>query len=233
LNNSFLKNALNWPASSSATKEYRPLYSESLCPLSDGHGLTHEGQFDKPVPVSVLLKSGSPPTVILAIWAIIVNAVKCVFGTWFWPHIVAKLRKALSPLVTHRYSTSAIVMVSLVIWISAASYHGSPSLKKRVFADIECVATLGVSFGGGFAAKTSAAFCKTLYQTAAGDYSFISAITVNQIVHQSVFSCLLYGNQPSEALTSQVYDFRGWSPFLGHQLLYATLNAKQMKKERL
>lgn len=75
--------------------------------------------------VQLLLPPRCPPTVPRLVMAIVVAPIQCMAFRRSWSHITQKRSPVIQPLSAHGNSPSAVVVVHLVSWITAA-ISGSP-----------------------------------------------------------------------------------------------------------
>ena len=92
---------------------------------------------DKPsVPRVVrLLPLRRPPNVSGLIVSVVVNAINAVLGRRFLPNVFKKRREAANPLRVYTNTSSAVVLVRLVVWVQAAVFKVFPgSIFRRASA---------------------------------------------------------------------------------------------------
>jgi hypothetical protein len=72
--------------------------------------------------IVALLLNSSPPTIFLAVRAIIINSVKG-FSVWTHTHVVQKVYKTFSPPIANVNPPCAVVMILFAVWVVTSCNH--------------------------------------------------------------------------------------------------------------
>lgn len=100
-------------------------------PIRKTHSFAFMRKHDVAAVVSVLLGACGPLAIAFAVACIVVNAV---YGESFgvaWSHVGDEFIHVV-PFLANGYSSAAITIVSLVVFVVASAHHALPDGKKRV-----------------------------------------------------------------------------------------------------
>lgn len=150
--------ALNTPPECESVVNHISRKSRPFCPFWDTQGFSIECNLTDIPAVPVLdLPSKRPLAICGFVVSVVIQAFNRMLCRWAWPHIVIKHLKRISPSLADFNSSAAIVMVSAVVFILAATNHVTPDTVFRTFGEaVRCV-PLGCCDGR----QTAAAFCAT------------------------------------------------------------------------
>jgi hypothetical protein len=118
--------------------------------------------------ICALFQSRCPSTVLGAIIAVVVFAVKRMALAWAQSHISAKVFKRFSPTITDLDPSTAVVVKHRIVWVSASLNHRTPNIIFGRF-------TAAVS-NTHFTKITTTRCCSTVSQTASLCRKFFAAI---------------------------------------------------------
>lgn len=89
--------------------------SQAFGVLNQGHSPTIKRNAMITAFVARLLFPCSPSAIVFAIWAVIVFAVKGMFGRWTWPHVFIKILERLQPALANCNASASVVGVSAAL----------------------------------------------------------------------------------------------------------------------
>lgn len=103
-------------------------YTDHPCPLSDSHGLSTKSNIDIVSAIVGLLFSRNPSAIFGGVGTIIINAVKCVFFAWSFPHIIIKSIEGVFPSFANFNTPAAIkrIIFYRLRRAVASSFHPKP-----------------------------------------------------------------------------------------------------------
>ena len=133
------------PAGAQAVANVRLRNSKNFRPFSDSHGLAVV--LDDPACSSVpaLPNSRRPLAILLAVVAVIVNAINLVMRGRSLAHVLKECRKAVQPAVAHANSPAAVVAVGLLVLVVASPLNAAPHFVLwRFGAPVRLDGTCGV-----------------------------------------------------------------------------------------
>lgn len=148
-------------------------------PGGDALGSPIKGDVAAIAAVVVLLKTGSPGAIFGRVTHIIVAALQCVRGRWFWSHIRQESGKVV-PASADGYAPAPIVFPRLISRVAATFHHSFPgSIFRRLFSRSR-LAVLGRAFGQSLAAAFQALLREARGQVALLDRRLGAAFTAAQ-----------------------------------------------------
>ena len=125
-----MKRPLQCPPLFNSCANCAPTYPRVPTPLCNSHGLPTAsnklGVLVSGSSIFSLFLSRGPSAVASAIWSIVINSIK---RHTFWPvpHIGVKGHKGLSPGLADGNSTSAVIHISRIVFVSASGEHTGPN----------------------------------------------------------------------------------------------------------
>ena len=162
-----------------APSAIQPLQNRQRChrqflgPVLSDHSSAVERQISILSCVSILLRSGSPSTVLRMVMAFIVNTIDTVLSRWARPHVGVECRKVIAPSVADANATIAIESERLAVHVVASAFHFSPCLMFSGFAK-----AMFRSMNWHFPAPTSTASSVMASKTSSANHNQSSAVAL-------------------------------------------------------
>lgn len=100
--------------------------SEMVGPLSASLRNALIGKPSRSTCITCLLSAGSPFTIALAVWTIVVYAFNARAGEWPLPHVRQEVQWRFSPASTHCDTASTVILVRGRVAVIASVLHGGP-----------------------------------------------------------------------------------------------------------
>jgi hypothetical protein len=157
-------------------------------------------------PVLRLLFIGCPHAIAWVISAIVVDALNCVSGGRWLPHVLVERLERVSPALAHSNSSATVVGIALDSWVVAASAYVNPRLPRFGFRSPMRPATDPVI------ASATGAWTALESERRSGPDNFIAAVAATFPENQRAIWCSLAAricdnNQSPDPLTKQVGAF--------------------------
>jgi len=148
----------------------------SRCVLQQNVGSVHQNSNVVSL-VSALFFFCRPLAIVLRVGRFVVNSFDSQIRRAA-THIRQKLRKVVSPLDAHRYSTAAVITKAIYVWIVAAREHRTPNPVLTAYAAFDGIAMCSIDFFNYLLAKAPATFCKPTMEAVHTDDRLAAAVAL-------------------------------------------------------
>lgn len=160
-------------------------------------------------PIIALLDCRRPPAVVRRVWAVVVDAIKCV-AIGARPHVREEVLVAVAPAVAHRDATASPVLIPSMGDVEAPSPQVAPALVFRRAAAARLV-SMFCRAESNFLVLEAAATLRGARSKMLRSNAFNgAAIAATQpILHAAAWRGLWNNNQATEPLLTKIHQLHG------------------------